>query len=171
MPVWLLLVTGLLAAGSPHLRPDGAELQALVAETAARSPTFRHLVDRLERSDLIVYVRAQHFPTTRIDGRIGFVTGSNGATGMRILLVELACPRTAAAQAETLAHELHHATEIADAPWVRDTASLAAYYQRIGEMSQPLSRGLAFETPAAQAVATRVRQELWSALKLAVEDR
>lgn len=166
-----LLLAGLLDAAAPHLRPDGAELRALVVETRERSATFRHLVDRIEHSDLLVYVRVQHFPTERLEGRIGFVHGSTGPAGARVLLVELACPRPLAAQAETLAHELHHAVEIADAAWVHDTASLARYYRGIGQEAEPLDRGIAFETAAARDAALRVRHELAGALKLAHEDR
>ena len=165
-----LLVAGLTHFAAPHLRPDGAELRALVADTRVRSATFRQLVDRIEQSDLIVYVRTQHFATARLEGRIGFVRGTAGATSARILLVELACPRSAAAQAETLAHELHHAAEIAEAAWVRDASSLEAYYRRIGEEVAPLEHGVAFETPAARAIAAIVRQELATAPRLTHEE-
>lgn len=168
----VLVGSSLLGADAPpHLRADAAELRALVADTRDRSATFRQLVDRIERSDVIVYVRAQHFATAHLEGRIGFVSGSTGSAGPRTLLVELACPRTAASQAETLAHELHHAAEIADAAWVRDPASLATYYRRIGEETTPAGEGVAFETAAARQVALRVRRELTGALKLAHEDR
>ena len=166
---WIL--AGVLGLAAPHVRCEDAGLRALVADARARSTTFRRLLDRIEQSDLIVYVRPQHFATNRLDGRIGFVSGTNGSTACRILLVELACPRTARAQVETLAHELHHATEIADASWVRDPASLAAYYGQIGETAVPAMHGLAFETAAAAATALRVRVELSTALKLAHEDR
>ncbi len=171
MALWPWLLAGILAAGAPHVRAEDPELRALVADTASRSATFRQLLDRLERSDVLVYVRTQHFLTTRLDGRIGFASGTGRPSGLRILLIELACPRSSTAQAETLAHELHHATEIADAPWVRDTATLARYYRQIGETAVPQVHGLAFETLAAQVTAQRVKLELSTALKLAHEDR
>jgi hypothetical protein len=161
-----VLLAGLLDAAAPHVRPEGAELRALIAETAVRSATFRQLVDRIERSDLIVYVRTQHFASGRLEGRIGFATRATGATGARILLVELACPRSDAALAATLAHELHHATEIAEAPWVRDTAALAAYYHRIGETAPPVEHGAAFETAAARDTAVRVARELAAVVRV-----
>ncbi len=171
MALWPWLLAGVIGLGAPHLRVEGTDLRALVADAGARSVTFRRLMDRIEASDLIVYVRPQHFASGRLDGRIGFVTGTSGTTGSRLLLVELACPRTAAAMAETLAHELHHATEIADAPWVRDPTSLEAYYRQIGETGVPLMHGLAFETAGAQATARRVKSELATALKWTHEDR
>jgi hypothetical protein len=160
MRLFALLVAGLLDAAAPHVRPEGADLRALVAGARERSATFRGLLARLDRSDVIVYVRAQHFPTARLDGRIGFVRGMTGHTGARVLLVELACPRVASDQTATLAHELHHAAEIADAPWVRDTTTLEAYYQRIGEETTALGEGAAFETRAARELAARVAREL-----------
>jgi hypothetical protein len=155
-----LLLAGLLDAAAPHLRTDSAELRSLVADSRERSATFRQLVDRIQQSDLIVYVRAQHFPSPRLEGRIGFVNGATGTTGARILLVEIACPRTVAAQTETLAHELHHAVEIAGAVWVRDPESLEQYYRGIGEAAMPLGEGVAFETRAARETASRVRREI-----------
>lgn len=155
----------------PRLRADGVEPRALVADAAERSATFRSLVDRIEGSDLIVYVRMQHFSSGRLEGRIGFVAGATAAAGgPRILLIELACPRRSADQEATLAHELRHAAEIADAPWVDGPAALARYYAAIGEGGEALERGVAFETAAARETALRVKRELTSALKLAHED-
>ncbi len=154
----------------PHLRADGVEPRALVADAADRSATFRSLVDRIEASDLIVYVRMQHFSSSRLEGRIGFVAGASAAAGgPRILLIELACPRRSADQEATLAHELRHAAEIADAPWVDGPAALAGYYAAIGESGEVLDRGVAFETAAAREIATRVRREIASTLRSAHE--
>jgi hypothetical protein len=83
MRLLALLVAGLLDAAAPHVRPEGADLRALVADARERSVTFRTIADRLERSDVIVYVRAQHFPAPRLDGRIGFVRGFAGRPGAR----------------------------------------------------------------------------------------
>lgn len=147
--------------GGPHVRPDGVEPRALVADAAARSATVRALLDRIERSDLVVYVRLAHFGSTRLDGRIGFVTAAAPPRGMpRILLIELACPRRTADQEATLAHELRHAAEIAEAPEVTGPAALADYYRSIGEQGEALGRGVAFETRAARETAMRVKREI-----------
>jgi hypothetical protein len=148
------------ARTATHLRADSAELRGIVAEARERSDTFRELEDHLERSDVIVYVHSVHFATTRLDGRIGFVRGRGDTPGARMLLVELACPRTTAALLATLAHELRHAIEIADAPWIRSTTALATYYRQIGEEAPPLGEGIAFETIAARDTAARVAREL-----------
>jgi hypothetical protein len=141
----------------PHVRAEMREIRALIADTAERSATFRALLDRLEASDVIVYIRVRQFPSSRLDGRIGFLAGDT--TG-RYLVIELACPRSTDAQAATLAHELHHATEIADAPWVASPAALARHYRRIGNETEPSGGGQTFETAEAQQVAARVRREL-----------
>lgn len=160
----------LAVVDGPHLRADGVEPRALVADAVDRSPTFRSLVDRVEGSDLIVYVRMEHFSSSRLEGRIGFVAGASAAAGgPRILLIELACPRRSADQEATLAHELRHAAEIADAPWVDGPAALARYYAAIGESGEVLDRGVAFETAAAREIARRVRREIASAPRSAHE--
>src|SRR5476649_1314516 len=41
----------------PHLRSDDPELVAAIGAATDRSPTFRDLVDRLNRSDVVVYVK------------------------------------------------------------------------------------------------------------------
>src|SRR5689334_20032977 len=101
------------AAPPPHIRYDSVDARALGDALTASSPTARALVERLEHSDLIVYVRHRVFPSFTIDGRIALLasTGRN-----RFVVVELACARPRIVQLVTLGHELHHAVEIANAP-------------------------------------------------------
>ena len=155
----------------PHVRADGADTRALLLDAAEKSATFRDLLERIDESDLIVYVRMQHFGALRLEGRIGFVSGAGApGGGPRILLIELACPRSVDQQQATLAHELRHATEIGDAVWVTGPATLAEYYRRIGESASSSDHGIAFETAAARETASRVRREVSAALKLTHED-
>ena len=48
---------------SPRIRPETKEARALFDELIARSPTAQRLVDRLEESNVVVYVRYRWFPT------------------------------------------------------------------------------------------------------------
>ena len=80
-------------------------------------------------------------------------------------MIEIACLRPEIEQAATLAHERQHAAEIAEAPWVVDAPTLAAYYRRIGQETDPSDGGRRFETPAARAIAARVHRELSSAAR------
>jgi hypothetical protein len=144
------------AARPAHVRSESADLLALIQATADQSPTVRALIDRLDRSDVVVYVRARPLPSASIDGRTGLLSA---AAGSRYLVIELACPRSVLVQSVTLAHELHHAVEIADAPEVVSAVTLERFYAEIGEKKGDPGHWT-FETAAARAVGERVRREL-----------
>jgi hypothetical protein len=151
---------------SPHLRTEGPDLRTLLRSTAAASPALQALVERLERSDLIVYIATRQLPDS-IEGRIGWI---GAAGGVRFLKIEIACARPTNAQAAALAHELRHAAEIADAPWIDGSAALAQHYTRIGSRSGGADR-LMFETDAARSFGERVRHELAAAARVSVVER
>jgi hypothetical protein len=140
-----------------HVRSDSAEIRALIHDAAERSPTVRALIDEIDQSNMIVYVNVRMFSSQLLEGRIGYVASTRGT---RFLAIELACPRTRDAQMTTLAHELHHAVEIARAPWVVSADTLARYYETIGVLTDPARDRLTFETEAARETASRVRREL-----------
>jgi hypothetical protein len=146
------------AATAVHVRgvDDGSTM--LIRDLVARSATGRELVDRLERSDLVVYVRRRLFTTAMLSGRIGFVRGD---CRRRYVAIEIASPRNYVDELAALGHELQHAVEIAGERDVCDAAALAALYTRIGD---PVDRwgGLAdsFETRAGSDTGIRVRREL-----------
>lgn len=141
-----------------RVRAESRDVRALVAEAVSRSSTVRALVDEIERSDVIVYVRVRPFASQRLEGRTGFI-GSRPLA--RFLAIELACPRTLDAQMATLAHELQHAVEIARAPWVVGADTLAQYYSRIGDHVEGDGTTVMFETAAAHEVGLRVWHELF----------
>jgi hypothetical protein len=140
-----------------HVRSDAADIRALIDDAAERSPTVRALIEEIDQSNVIVYVHARMFSSQLLEGRIGLVASTSRT---RFLAIELACPRTRDAQMATLAHELHHAVEIARAPWVVDANTLARYYETIGVVTDPARDRLTFETEAARETASRVRREL-----------
>ena len=141
----------------PHVRPETAMLRALTAQAAARSPIVHELIDRLDRSEVVVYIRHRMFGSVLLDGRIG-VLSTVGER--RYLVIELACDRSELVQMATLGHELHHALEIAGEPSIVDSRTLTLFYTRIGIPSQPMGHGQTFETRAAADVGMRVRHEL-----------
>jgi len=147
-------------AALTHVRGTTAALQALIADTAARSPAFRAMLDRLEASTVIVYVRIAPLPTLSLDGRTAFLKVDTPTPDARLLVVELSCSRPIVAQTATLAHELRHAIEIADAPWVVDTGTLEQYYAQIGFRLDPSGSPVRFETIAAREAGAQVRREL-----------
>jgi hypothetical protein len=147
-------------AALTHVRGTTPWLQALIADTAEKSPAFRAMVDRLEASTVIVYVRIAPLPTLTLDGRTAFLKVDTPTPDARLLLVELNCNRPIVAHTATLAHELRHAIEIADAPWVVGPKTLEQYYAQIGFRLDLGGRPVRFETVAAREAAARVRREL-----------
>ena len=143
-----------------HVRGTSAPLQALIADTAEKSPAFRAMLDRLEASTVIVYVRMAPLPTLTLDGRTAFIKVDTPTPDARLLLVELNCNRPIVAHTATLAHELRHAIEIADAPWVVGADTLERYYAQIGFRLDPSGWPVRFETVAARQAAAQVRREL-----------
>ena len=146
------------AATASHVRGTDEATTTLIRDLVARSATGRELVDRLDRSDLVVYVRRRLFATSMFSGRIGFVRGD---CTRRYVAIEIAAPRNYVEELASLGHELQHAVEIAGERDVCGAAALAELYTRIGD---PVERwdGMAdsFETRTAFETGIRVRREL-----------
>lgn len=141
----------------PHLRPESKGLRSLSERAAERSPIVRGLIDQLDQSSVIVYLRHRVFGPVAVDGRIGLLSASSTH---RFLVIELACDRSELTQMATLAHELHHALEIADEPSVVDIPTLMRFYTRVGSALQPMGVTITFETQGAADTGARVRHEL-----------
>jgi hypothetical protein len=156
------------AVAAPHVRPETADARSLLDELTARSVTARLLVSALDRSDVIVYVRHRVFTSATLDGRTGLLESDK--TG-RFVIIELACVRPRTEQLVTLAHELRHAVEIADAASVVDTRTLSALYQRIGSRMSGPTEWETYETRAAREVSLQVRRELLGAAVRTTDER
>jgi hypothetical protein len=162
LPTFLLAITlsptrVYAQASVPHLRPDTQGLRALTARAAERSPIVRALIDQLDQSSVIVYLRHRVFGPVTVDGHIGLLSAS--ATH-RFLVIELACDRSELTQMATLGHELYHALEIAGESSVVDTPTLMRFYTHVGSALQPMGVTMTFETQAAADTGARVRHEL-----------
>ena len=127
-----------------RVRSDSPYLRLVIVSGVQRSPTFRAIIDRLERSDLIVEVQCGRFIDSRLAGRTVFLTAR---PTVRYVLVEISCPVTSVPALGTIAHELSHALEIATARWVVNGETLAQLYGQIG-----------FPTYGANINAFRLRQ-------------
>jgi hypothetical protein len=126
----------------------------------AASPAARRLVDRLERSDLVLHVVSKPFDRRPFTGTMTFVVRAGGRRFLRIAIdARLPPDRRAAA----LAHELQHALEVADDTTVVDHASFATLYRRIGHESGGDSAANCFETVAALRTGARVLAEFRAA--------
>jgi hypothetical protein len=146
-------------APPPHVRCTDAATGDLLHELMGHSQTARDLVDRLEGSDLTIYVRYHWFTTALLRGRIGLL--ASGPMN-RVLAIELSSRHTHVEQLVSLAHELHHAVEIANAPSVVDAKTLGALYVQIGDALGEIDGSFeTYETRAAAETSRRVRQEIF----------
>jgi hypothetical protein len=115
----------------PFLRTDDARLAAALVRGRDESPTFRAIVDQLDESDLIVYVsRGSLSGQTSASTQLLTWTG-----GYRYVRVTLELDPDTDVGVAMLGHELRHALELADAPWVNDDGAVLSLYREIGYSS------------------------------------
>ena len=136
-----------------HVRAADPRAEAAVAFGMERSPTFRSLVEAIQHSDLIVYITARFTMAAPIDGEIHFLTMAGEHRFLHVIVRGELSPWDRCA---IIAHELQHAQEIADAPAVRDGATMDALYHQIG-FAAGVDR---HETDAARSVAIQVMREM-----------
>lgn len=128
-------------------------VNALIAQGTRRSTTFARLVREIEATDLIVYVETRFDLPPGLEGRVTFLTSAGGVRYLRAQVPGHAGPEQLLG---ILGHELQHALEIAAHPDVRDSASLAGLYRRIGIKGS----GDQFDTAEARIIGRRVRGEM-----------
>jgi|WetSurMetagenome_2_1015567.scaffolds.fasta_scaffold522801_1 hypothetical protein len=140
-----------LVSPTARVRWMDARARQLLQEGARRSATVSGMLDRIEGSDLIVYVEVRmgtdSISTTRL---------LVAPPGTRFVLVTIRIgpgfdliPR--------LGHELQHVVEIAAARDVRDDEGMRALFKRIGWRSRQPD---AWETEAAIDAGRRVDREI-----------
>jgi hypothetical protein len=153
------------SAESPEADPfksikvSHAVLRQLVAEGHDRSPTFRGLVSDLDATGWLVFVQPGRCPEkAAIACLLHVVATFDGAPYVRVLVdYKHRHPNNVIA---TLAHELQHALEVAQAPDVKDGATMRALFERIGTVRAQSATSLAYETDAARRIGEQVRREL-----------
>jgi hypothetical protein len=144
----------LLAMESRRIRSSERRVNALLEEGVRRSPSFADLVARIHRTNVIVYIETTHQLGSETVGRIQLQAV---AGGQRYLRMQVRALMQGDFVIAVIAHELHHALEVAADSTVIDDATLTALYQRIGHALHG-ERG--FDTEAARATGFRVRDEL-----------
>ena len=139
LSVSLLTSTALAAVaadkkdGGARIRPTDSRSEALLREGMARSQTFRQLVDRLEASNVFVYVSISPLLKSSLAGGLNWMTQSGAYRYLRATISsELSHDQTIAA----LAHELQHAVEVLDDAKVVSEKTLVELYRRIGQPSR-----------------------------------
>jgi hypothetical protein len=116
-----------------HVRPM-KDAEDLIAQGMAQSPTFRRLVNQIERSDVIVYVDLRPDMRDSIGGSLRFLAKS--ATH-RFLRVQVNRADTPLWRVALLGHELQHAVEVAEAGEIASSNDMRALYRRIGVRTGP----------------------------------
>ena len=129
--VALIMVAAVLASQGPsttHVRTTEPTIAALIAGGVSKSGTFRHLIDSLNASDVIVYVEPQL--TRQALG--GFL--ENGVVvsgGYRYLRVAISMRGAKGRIIPILAHELQHALEVAQDPKAVDAITVERLFARL----------------------------------------
>lgn len=145
---------GLLTANPrARVRPMQKRVESLLATGMDRSATFRQLVRRLERSDVIVYVEARHDMRNGVGASMRFVTRSATDRFVRIQLNADYHNHTLVA---LLGHELQHAVEVAEHAEVQSPDNLREFYRRTGVRTGPDS----FDSEEARQAGYLVRDEI-----------
>jgi hypothetical protein len=148
-----------LAVRDPHVRSLELELLDDLQQGAQASPTLKSLLDRLEASDVVVYLMFDHALPVHTAGRVSLMATVPGRRYLRISIDRrsIGCQRLA-----ILGHELQHAVEIADAAEATDQESVASLYKRIGFRSD---NGLksSFDSRLAIETGQRIRKEALAA--------
>ncbi len=141
-----------------HARALTPLAAGLLSTAIARSPTVRTLLDRLDGSDVVVYVKVGLAPPgVTTPASLSLVSAPGGFRYLMIWIDVL--QNSPDDRIVWLAHELRHATEIASAGWVRDEESLRRFYESSGHRSDRRDH---FETREAVQTAALARAELAS---------
>lgn len=155
----VLLGSPLLASddrvGGPRIRPQDSRSVQVMQEGVTRSSTFRSLVDRIESSNVIVYIAVSPALKPSLSGALTWMTR---AGDFRYVRASISTELTFDQMIATVGHELQHAVEVIEDESVSDERSLVALYKRIGEPSRAANSG--WETANAQQTGYQVRREL-----------
>ena len=140
-----------------RVRPLEDHVEHLVRNGVLRSPSLRGMVERLDRSDVVVYVGCAALPRP-LAGDLTFLSATGG---VRYVMVRLLCEGTSELQMGFLGHELQHAIEIADRPDVVDEPSLVRAYSEFGIRRPPGPTGSeSFDSMEADLAGRRIWREV-----------
>jgi len=144
-----------------RVRTTDRRLVAAVDRGLRDSPTFRALVNRINASDVVVYVNAdwETMLPPGLDGRLTFLSATGG---FRYVVVRVNTKLSTPRLVSLLGHELQHAREIADSDAIVDSISLAREYGvRLGYRNRNTTREYqTFDSEAAIRTGEQVLREL-----------
>jgi hypothetical protein len=158
----LRVATAQDADARPHVRSEDRQLSKAIQQGLEWSPTFRDLVNRLDRSSGIVHVVFSRCgtrlwePAACLDHRI-VVSGS-----VRYLRVNIYPGESGAKLLALIAHELQHALEVLSNHTIATAEDVEKLFEAIGTKG----RSGSFETEAALRVQDAVYREAREWLRL-----
>jgi hypothetical protein len=155
----VLPVPTLAADPLQRVRAVDQALAELIQDGAARSATFRTLIDRMEQSEWVVFVQPGSCPERAAVGCLLHVVGQfEGRPYVRVLVN----PRSRHPDQVivTLAHELQHAVEVATSGSVTDGPSMIHLLRATSTSRVRTSKAVLYETAAARSAEEAVFREL-----------
>ena len=150
-----LTESALLEAPTRHVRTTDASVRKLLKRGFRGSPSFAALIQRIQRSDVYVYVEEVPRLPGALEGRMMMLPLAHGH---RYIRIQIALRGEFEASVAVLGHELQHAVEVVEAEDVIDQEGLTQLYERIGIRGGPQI----YDTLAAQQMTRTVRRELLS---------
>jgi len=146
-------------AARAHIRVEDERLARLLDYGRRRSVLLQALIDRLESSDVVVYMRCDRQLRLGLSGRLSYV---GTAANLRYVMVRVGYVGDRMRQIVLVGHELRHAVEVAETPEIVDSRSLQAAYERIGYVNRAASLAgiLAFESDQAVQAGEQIFREL-----------
>ena len=157
------------AAGDPgdrtygtadRLRPQGDRVAHWLREARRRSPTVQRLVDRIEQSDVIVYLEISRSLAPNVSACLTWMAATNSR---RIVRASFRMNLGVNDAIAMVAHELQHVVEVIDHPEVRSNETLLELYTRIGHATG--TNGLRWDTADAIALGTLARLEATNGIR------
>ena len=144
----------------PRVRSEDAAITSLIARASAASTTFRDLLDRIDRTDGLVYVNnGQCLGGMRACLLMRMILA--GPTRMLRIVIDPSRADCDVDLMSTIGHELWHTIEVLQQPSLRSTAGMASFYAREG---RPMGWSGGWETTAAVKAGLKVRAELRKAI-------
>jgi hypothetical protein len=140
---------------SDRLRPQSPRVGQWLRDARRRSPTVQRLVDRIEQSDVIVYLDISPSLGANVAACLTWMAATSSR---RIVRASFSMSLGINEAIAMVAHELQHVVEVIEHPEVRSNDTLLDLYARIGHATG--NNGLRWDTADAVAVGTLVRLEV-----------
>lgn len=156
------------ASSMARVRSESPLLRTVIANARDYSVTFQSLLERIEQSDVIVFLTCHRFEVGALGGQTALTVAH---PGVRYLRVQVACQQSEQLLVAIVAHELQHVVEIAANVSVVDEQTFRRLFSAIGFQSCLSPSGDQFETTAAIETGDRVRMEYRSQSKIAKEEK